>query len=181
MNNIREDQQVYEQQFEAIDAPERIFSLLKPVIGNETSLRVIADNNDEIFHTTLLDIDYDRKLLTLKKVKYTFGHLMVIDAKRLTIFSQHDGAEVSFTTYLSRYSEKNNGYYEIRFPATVKYCQRRMSHLPIVSTFDFPWTSWPHSLMTTVKLSKGIYATFPRKGCGYNCHRSIPSNSRKPL
>lgn len=128
MNNIREDQQVYEQQFEAIDAPERIFSLLKPVIGNETSLRVIADNNDEIFHTTLLDIDYDRKLLTLKKVKYTFGHLMVIDAKRLTIFSQHDGAEVSFTTYLSRYSEKNNGYYEIRFPATVKYCQRRMSH-----------------------------------------------------
>jgi c-di-GMP-binding flagellar brake protein YcgR len=128
MNNIREEQLAYRQQFEAIEAPERIFSLLKPAIGNDASLKIIADNGDEIFRTTLLNIDYGRRLLTVRKIKYTFGHLMVIDAKRLTIYSQHDGAEISFTSYLSRYSERNDGFYEIPFPATLKYCQRRMSH-----------------------------------------------------
>ena len=128
MNNNRETQQEYRQQYESIDTPERIFSLLKPLIGNDSSLKVVADNNDEVFHTTLIKIDYVRKLLTLKKINYTYGHLMVIDAKKLTFYSQYDGAEFVFTANLSRYSENNDGFYEIRFPAAVKYCQRRMSH-----------------------------------------------------
>ncbi len=118
----------YQQQFEAIETSERILSILKPVLGNETSLKVAPDHSDELFQTSLLNIDYKQKLLTLSKINYTYGHLMVIDAKSLTIYSQHDGAEVSFSTYLSRYSERNGGYYEIRFPEKVKYCQRRMSH-----------------------------------------------------
>jgi c-di-GMP-binding flagellar brake protein YcgR len=132
MNN-REQQFEYQQQYETIETPERIFSLLKPAIGNETSLKVAPDHGDELFQTSLLNIDYQRKLLTLRKIDYTYGHLMVIDAKYLTIYSQHDGAEVSFSTYLSRYSERNGGYYEICFPETVKYCQRRMSHRVHVS------------------------------------------------
>ena len=128
MHNNKEAQQEYRPQYESIDTPERIFSLLKPTIGNDASLKLVTDNNDEVFHTTLIKIDYDRKLLILKKIKYTYGHLMAIDAKKLTIYSQHDGTEVTFTTNLSRYSEKNDGYYEIQFPAIIKYCQRRMSH-----------------------------------------------------
>jgi c-di-GMP-binding flagellar brake protein YcgR len=131
--NTREHQTKYQQQYQAIETPERIFSLLKPAVENETSLKVAADHSEELFQTSLLNIDYKRKLLTLRKINYTFGHLMVIDAKSLTIFSQHDGAEVSFSTYLSRYSERNGGYYEICFPEKVKYCQRRMSHRVHVS------------------------------------------------
>ena len=128
MNYPREKPIEYQQQYEAIDAPERIFSLLKHVIGNETSLKIVPDNGDELFQTSLQTIDYDRKLLSLKKIAYTFGHLMVIDSKTLTVYTQRDGAEVSFTTYLKRYSDKNGGIYEIRFPEQVKYRQRRMSH-----------------------------------------------------
>ena len=124
----REHHIEYQQQYEAIDTAERIYSLLKPTIGNETSLKIAPDHSDELFQTSLLNIDYERKLLSIKKINYTFGHLMVIDAKSLTIYSQHDGAEVSFSTNLSRYSERNGGYYEIPFPQQVKYCQRRMSH-----------------------------------------------------
>ncbi|WP_455211013.1 flagellar brake protein [Kaarinaea lacus] len=118
----------YQPQYETIEKPQRIFSLLKPAIGSETSLKIVPDHSDELFQSSLLNIDYERKLLSIKKINYTFGHLMVIDAKSLTIYSQHDGAEVAFTTYLSRYSERNGGYYEIQFPQQVKYCQRRMSH-----------------------------------------------------
>ena len=128
MINIREELNPYQQQFETIEAPERILSLLKPVIGNEASMKITVDHGDELFHTVLLDINFSRKLLTLKKIKYTFGHLMVIDATKLTVYSQHGGAEVSFASHLSRYSERNEGFYEIRFPTSVKYCQRRMSH-----------------------------------------------------
>jgi c-di-GMP-binding flagellar brake protein YcgR len=132
MNNHMEDQ-TYRQQFESINTPERIFSLLKPVVGNDSSVKIVADNGDEAFHSMLVDIDYDRKLLTLKKIEYPFGHFMVIDAKKLTIYSQHDGAEVSFSAHLARYSDRNGGFYEIRFPSTLKYCQRRMSHRVRVS------------------------------------------------
>ena len=83
MINIREELNPYQQQFETIEAPERILSLLKPVIGNEASMKITVDHGDELFHTVLLDINFSRKLLTLKKIKYTFGHLMVIDATKL--------------------------------------------------------------------------------------------------
>lgn len=118
----------YQQQYEAIDAPERIYSLLKPSMEDGARISIAADRTDELFHTNLVDIDYQRKSLYLKKISYTFGHLMVIDAKTLTVYSQHDGAQVSFRSYLSRYSERNGGFYEIRFPEQVKYCQRRMSY-----------------------------------------------------
>jgi c-di-GMP-binding flagellar brake protein YcgR len=96
-------------------------------------LKIVPDHSDELFQTSLLNIDYEQKLLLLKKIDYTFGHLMVIDAKYLTVYSQHDGAEVSFSAHLSRYSERNGGFYVIQFPEKVKYCQRRMSHRVHVS------------------------------------------------
>ena len=128
MDTIRENLIEYQQQYEAIDAPERIFSLLKPAIDNDASLSIAADKSGELFHTNLLHIDFNRKILALKQIDYTFGHLMVIDAKSLTVYSRRDGAEITFSTYLSRYSEKNGGFYELRFPEKVKYCQRRKSH-----------------------------------------------------
>lgn len=127
-NNLLQGEQQYQQQYQTIDDPQRILSLLKPAIANETSLKITANRGDELFQTHLLDIDFSRKVLRLKKIAYTYGHLMVIDAKYLTVYSQHDGAQVSFRTYLIRYSERNGGYYEVRFPEQVKYCQRRMSH-----------------------------------------------------
>jgi c-di-GMP-binding flagellar brake protein YcgR len=127
-NNQPHGEQQYQQQFQSIDDPQRVLSLLKPAIENETSLKIAANRGDELFQTDLLDIDFSRKVLYLKKIAYTYGHFMVIDAKYLTVYSQHDGAQVSFRTYLIRYSERNGGYYEVRFPEQVKYCQRRMSH-----------------------------------------------------
>lgn len=118
----------YQPQYQAIEAPQRIFSLLKPALGNDTSLKIVPEHGDELFQTHLLNIDFKRKLICLKKIDYTYGHLMVIDAKFLNIYSQHDGAQLSFRTHLSRYSERNGGFYEVRFPEQVKYCQRRMSH-----------------------------------------------------
>jgi c-di-GMP-binding flagellar brake protein YcgR len=102
--------------------------LLKPAIDNDSSLKIVPDRGDELFQTQLINIDFNRKLLYLKKIDYTYGHLMVIDAKFLTVYSQHDGAQISFKTHLSRYSERNEGFYEVSFPEQVKYCQRRMSH-----------------------------------------------------
>jgi c-di-GMP-binding flagellar brake protein YcgR len=126
-NQLQGEQQ-YQQQFQTIDDPQRVLSLLKPAIENETSLKITANRGDELFQTQLLDIDFSRKVLRLKKIAYTYGHFMVIGAKYLTVYSQHDGAQISFRTYLIRYSERNGGYYEIRFPEQVKYCQRRLSH-----------------------------------------------------
>ena len=133
MTEIREQYGDYLPQYESVNTPERILSLLKPVLGNETSLKIVPDHSDELFQTRLLNIDYVRKILSLQKINYTFGHLMVIDAKYLTLYSHHDGAEVSFSTHMSRYSERNGGFYEIQFPTKVKYCQRRMSHRVHVS------------------------------------------------
>ena len=127
MNN-REYQSEYQQQYETIEIAERIFSLLKPALGCNTSIKVAPYHSDELFQSNLLNIDYQRKRLSLRKIDYTFGHLMVIDAKSLRIYLQYDGTEVFFTTHLSRYCERNGGYYEVHFPATVNYCQRGMSH-----------------------------------------------------
>jgi len=128
MKTIRDDQHVYQQAFEAVDTPERIFSLLTSIMDNDASLKVVADKRDEIFDTTMLEIDFKRKLLILKKIEYIYGHLMVIDAKQLTIVSQHDDVEINFASHLRRYSARNEGFYEILFPTIVKYRQRRMPH-----------------------------------------------------
>ena len=136
MNNVlnnKDDYIEYQQQYETIDSPERIFSLIKSAVGPDHSLKIVADHGDELFLTSLLNIDYENKTLYLKKIQYTFGHLMVIDSKSLTVYSQHDGAEVSFRTHLSRYSERDGGYYEAPFPEQVKYCQRRTSYRVHVS------------------------------------------------
>lgn len=128
MNKNSEYKQSYEQQYETVESPDRIFSLLKPVIGKDASIKINPENTDDVFHTMLQDVDYDKKRLILKKINHTFGHVTVLDAQSITIYTQHNGAEVSFTASLSQQSKQDDEFYEIEFPKSVKYCQRRKSH-----------------------------------------------------
>jgi len=116
----RENHATFQHQHQLIETPERVSSLMNSAMENHPSVKIAPDHSDESFQTHLLNIDYERKLLTLKQIDYTFGHLMVIAAKSLNVYCQQDGAEISFSTYLSRFSERNGGFYEIRFPEKVQ-------------------------------------------------------------
>ena len=123
----------YKQQYETVDQPERIFSLLKPLLGKESSIKLHLADTHHVYTSTLLLIDIDRQIIRLSKLNSVVAHRAFLKSKLIHLHGQVHGADLSFTCKLKRYISSPNAVYDLQVPEKIKYCQRRMNHRVHVS------------------------------------------------
>ena len=118
----------YSQQYETITSSARIAALLRPVKENHSVITAILPDSNIFFNTALLELVPDKGTLVIDELNPNTGHDLLIDIQRVTLNAMHAGVEINFTVNLKK-SGIDNGiaFYELEFPESIRYLQRRNS------------------------------------------------------
>ncbi|MBL1277391.1 MAG: flagellar brake protein [Ectothiorhodospiraceae bacterium] len=127
----------YSQQHENITSPARISSLLRPLMAQHAIISATIAESTQFFNTALLAVDPERDVLIIDELNPKTGHSLFINTRRITLHTLLEGVDVSFTVDLIKEDSENGiAFYEVQFPETIRYLQRRCSFRVPVSAAD---------------------------------------------
>lgn len=127
----------YVQQYETITSSVRIAAILRPVMANHTIITAMLPGSSHFFNTAFLEIDPDKGTLVIDELTPNTGHDLLINKQRITLQTMHEGVEINFTTSLKSASSENGiALYQLEFPQSIRYLQRRTSFRVPVSGAD---------------------------------------------
>ena len=125
----KESATVLEQQFETIEDPAKIHALLEHVQSSRALLSIKVPTATKIYNSMIMEIDAQHRWISIDELHPADGHKLFLAQRKLTVFGVYDGVDIHFDASLletGKQSELN--FYKIRFPATLKYFQRRSSY-----------------------------------------------------
>ena len=118
----------YSQQHETITSSSRIVALLRQVMERHTVITASLPDCSQFFNTALLDIDPDKGILLIDELNPNTGHDLFLNTRRITLSTMHEGVEISLTANLKKSGIDNDIiFYELEFPESIRYLQRRNS------------------------------------------------------
>lgn len=118
----------YSQQHETITSSVRISSVLRPVMDRHTVITATFPNCNHFFNTAFIEINPDSGTLVIDELNPNSGHDLFIKDQRIALHTMHEGVEISFMANLKKAgSEKGVVFYELEFPESIRYLQRRSS------------------------------------------------------
>lgn len=116
----------YNQQHETITSPLRISTLLRNAMERHVIITATLPGSKHFFNTAFLSTDHEKGMLVIDELHPKIGHGLFIEAGKITLHIMLDGIEINFTAALAKAdSEKNIAYYELEFPDSIRYLQRR--------------------------------------------------------
>ena len=130
----------YTQQHETITSPARISSLLRPLMAQHAIISATITGSKHFFNTALLAVTPERDLLIIDELNPKEGHSLFINTRRITLHTLLEGVDVSFTVDLIREDSENGiAFYEVKFPESIRYLQRRCSfRVPVSAANSIP-------------------------------------------
>lgn len=118
----------YTQQHETITSSARIATLLRPVMERHTVITATLSDSNQFFNTALLDIDPVKGMLLIDELNPNTGHDLFLTNQRVTLHTMHEGVEINFTVNLKKAGSDNGiAFYELEYPESIRYLQRRIS------------------------------------------------------
>ena len=123
------DTVIYQQQFETIDNPQRIHSLLSQCAKQRVQLHFSLNRRGEFFSAELEKLDETHACLYFSELRPRLGQRLLRGTRRLQIFTQLNGSEINFEADVIRVK---SALFRTRnclaMPKKIKYFQRRQDH-----------------------------------------------------
>ena len=124
----------FAQQYENITSAPRISALLRPLMENHSIITASLSNSSDFFNTALLAIDADNHTITIDELKPKEGHALLVRSGQIRLQALIDGVEMNFSTNLKQVgSEEGIAYYQLIFPQSIRYLQKRSDFRVTVS------------------------------------------------
>ena len=125
----KESDSVLEQQFEAVEDPAKIHALLEHVQSSRALLSIKVPTATKIYNSMIMEIDAQHRWIAIDELHPEDGHKLFLAQRKLTVFGVYDGVDIRFDASLLETGKQSElDFYKIRFPATLKYFQRRSSY-----------------------------------------------------
>jgi len=120
----------YESKSERITRPPQIIALLRRIKDSHNLLNVTVPGSNQSFSSMLLDIDPEKKFITLDELNSERGHALVLESGRLRARCHHEGVEISFACegVKAVRGSDNLIHYRAPLPTVVNYLQRRADY-----------------------------------------------------
>jgi len=100
--------------------------LLAKIKAHQILLQVSIPGISDIFFTSILDINTDKKYLLLDELNNSNGHDLLLKHKTLNIETKINGVLIQFSLNLHKVTKEDDIYiYNFDFPDTVLYFQKR--------------------------------------------------------
>lgn len=116
-------------QFEAVEDPVKIRALLEHVQTSRALLSIKVPTAAKIYNSMIMEIDAEHRWISIDELHPEEGHKLFLAQRKLTVFGVYDGVDIRFdATLLEAGQQSELNFYKIRFPATLKYFQRRSSY-----------------------------------------------------
>lgn len=119
----------YQQQFQNITDLARITGLLKQCINYNSPLHVSLSRSSELYNCVVEKVDGITGTVSISELRPKQGQKILSQDKSIQVFTQINGAEVTFETKVIR---AKTALIRTRnclaLPDSIKYCQRRRSH-----------------------------------------------------
>jgi c-di-GMP-binding flagellar brake protein YcgR len=162
------------QEFEVVEDPVKIHRFLERIQSRHLLLQTRVPTVNGFFNSVILEIDPDRRWLTLDELHPGDGHQKFVAQRRLTVFGECDGVDLRFDCNLVEVGSQNNIYfYRVSFPATLKYFQKRSAYRVRVQRA----APVPVILMITDgEYAKGELYNISTGGISVKFTRAIPKN-----
>lgn len=132
-------------QFEIVEDPAKIHSLLEHVQTSRTLLSIKVPTAPAIYNSIIMEIDTAHRWIAIDELHPAEGHRIFMAQRKLTVFGVYDGVDIRFDGKLLEVGKLSNiNFYKIGFPNTLRYYQRRSSYrvrllrshpIPVVLTF----------------------------------------------
>lgn len=118
----------YTQQYETITSALRISALLRNAMERHVIITATLPGSKHFFNTAFLSTDHEKGMLVIDELNPKAGHGLFIEAGKITLHIMLDGVEMNFTVSLTKTGSENNiAFYELEFPGSIRYLQRRNS------------------------------------------------------
>ena len=118
-----------QQQFQIIQEQPRISGLLKQCVNHNTPVHVSLSRSSELFTCDIEKVDGITGTISISELRPRRGQKKLSHSKSIQIFTQVNGAEVTFETKVIR---AKTAMFRTRnclaLPESIKYCQRRRAH-----------------------------------------------------
>ena len=125
----KESDTVPEQQFEAVEDPAKIHALLEHVQSSRALLSIKVPAATKTYNSMIMEIDAQHRWIAIDELHPEDGHKLFLVQRKLTVFGVYDGVDIRFDASLLETGKQSElDFYKIRFPATLKYFQRRSSY-----------------------------------------------------
>ena len=119
----------FQQQFQIISDQSRITGLLKQCVNHNSPIHISLSRGSELYSCDVEKVDDESGTLLISELRPKHGQKKLAQAKSIQVFTQINGAEVSFESKVIRaktpmFRTRNR----VSLPEQIKYCQRRRSH-----------------------------------------------------
>lgn len=116
----------YESQSERISDRGRVLTLMRRILTKRSLLTVTIDDANEGYNSAVLELDPNDNYVILDELNPKSGHALVKSGSKLIVRAQAEGVETIFRSEVQEIGSDNGVYYyQISFPTTVQYFQRR--------------------------------------------------------
>lgn len=130
-NNATPDQ--YENQSERISDHGRVLTLMRRILSSRALLTITIDGAREGYNSAVLELDPDDNYIILDELNPKTGHANVSRGSKFIIRARAEGVETIFRGEVQKIGSDNGVYYyQIPFPATIQYFQRRAHYRALV-------------------------------------------------
>jgi c-di-GMP-binding flagellar brake protein YcgR len=121
--------QAYRQQFERITDVTKIKALLDRVQKSHALLSISIADHGDYYNSVVIKVDGEQKRLEIDELHPVKGNKILQDTKKLNVFSEFQGIDISFqTTLVDVGTQSEIIYYVLAFPDHIKYFQRRSAY-----------------------------------------------------
>lgn len=116
-------------QFEIVEDPVKIRALLEHVQSSRALLSVKVPTAPKTYNSMIMEIDAEHRWISIDELHPEEGHTLFMAQRKLTVFGIYDGVDIRFDAALLEAGKQADlNFYRIRFPAALKYFQRRASY-----------------------------------------------------
>ena len=116
-------------QFEIVEDPVKIRALLEHVQTSRALLSVKVPTAPKTYNSMIMEIDAEHRWISIDELHPEEGHTLFLAQRKLTVFGIYDGVDIRFDAALLEAGKQADlNFYRIRFPAALKYFQRRASY-----------------------------------------------------
>lgn len=125
----------YKPQYEIISSAMRVAAILRPLLEKHSLLTATLSGSNHFFTTALLQVDVDARSLFVDELHPKKGHNLFLKIGHITLRTQLEGVDVNFSVALKNSGTENGiAYYELDFPESIRYRQRRSTYRVSVSS-----------------------------------------------
>lgn len=111
----------------------QILGLLRRLLKNRCLLAVRFDDDAQIYHSVILDLDAEQNRLVLDELTPEKGHATFLQQRRCRIRAELKGVTLVFSAVLLEPGTRDGiAFYRCAIPSSVNYGQRRAHYRPRV-------------------------------------------------